>query len=168
MKKLIIYLGVIVLLFGGLYAVNMAANGSSDNVYGIKEHKLNPKTREQLNDPNYQNIILPEELKTSLQDGYTGFVYFFSPTCIYCVQTTPILMPIADELGIDIPMFNLLEFQEGWTEYGIQSTPTLMYFENGQALQPPLVGGVEVTPGDGGWPQEAYRAFLQDPKSFAQ
>lgn len=166
MKKLIIYLCAIILLFGGLYAVNMAANGSSDNVYGIREGKLSPMTREQLNDPNYQNIILPKDLKTKLKDGYTGFVYFFSPTCIYCVNTTPVLVPMADEMGIDIPMYNLLEFQEGWSEYGIQSTPTLMYFENGKAVKPALVGGIEITPGDGGWPQEDYRAFLQDPKNF--
>src|SRR5690606_38195671 len=94
MKKLIIYLSVIVVLFGGLYAINMAANGSSDNTYDIREGKLSPLTRELLNDPNYQNIMLPEQLETMLDNKQSGFVYFFSSSCIYCKQTTPLLKPL--------------------------------------------------------------------------
>ena len=160
MKKLIIYLTAIILLFGGLYAVNIAANGSSDNPYGIREGKLSPLTRELLDDPNYQNIIKPDELETLLDDKYTGFVYFFSSSCIYCKQTTPILKPLVDELGVDLPMFNLLEFNEGWADYKIQSTPTTVFFKDGVEVDR-LVGGMETEPGDGGIPKDVYKEFFE-------
>ena len=163
MKKLIIYLSVIILLFGGLYAINIAANGSSDNPYGIREGKLSPMTREQLNDPNYQNIIKPEELETKLDDNYTGFIYFFSSSCIHCKNTTPLLKPLVDELGVDLPMFNLQEFTEGWTDYRIQSTPTTVYFRDGAEVDR-LVGGMELEAGDGGIPRDVYKQFFEQYK----
>lgn len=159
MKKIIAYASIIVLLFAGLYAVNLASAGSDDNPYGIREGRLSADTRKLLDDPLYQNIILPDELKTRLAEGYTGFVYFFSASCVHCKQTTPVLKPMADELGVDLPMFNLLEFPEGWQEYEITHTPTLVYFENG-AEADRLVGRVELEEGDGGIPREVFRAFL--------
>jgi thiol-disulfide isomerase/thioredoxin len=158
-KKIIIYLSMIVLLFAGLYAVNVASSGSDDNPYGIRESKLAADTRKLLDDPNYQNIILPDELETLLAEGYTGYVYFFSASCIYCKQTTPVLKPLADELGVDLPMFNLLEFPDGWRDYRIDSTPTLVYYKDGVEAGR-LVGGAEQQAGDGGIPQETFRAFL--------
>jgi thiol-disulfide isomerase/thioredoxin len=158
-KKIIVYAIVIVLLFGGLYAVNVASGGSDDNPYGIREGKLSADTRKLLDDPLYQNIILPDELKTRLSEGYTGFVYFFSASCVFCKQTTPVLKPMADELGVDLPMFNLLEFPEGWQEYGITHTPTLVYFKDGVEADR-IVGGVELEEGDGGVPRDVFRAFL--------
>lgn len=160
MKKIILYLSIIVLLFGGLYAVNVASSGSSDNPYGIREGKLTADTRKLLDDPNYQNIILPDELETKLDEGYSGFVYFFSSSCIYCKQTTPVLKPMADELGVDLPMFNLLEFPDGWRDYRIESTPTLVFYKDGVEADR-IVGGVELEQGDGGVPQDVYREFLK-------
>lgn len=163
MKKLITYLAIVAVLFGGLYFINQSSGSSSDNVYGIKERDLNPATRKQLADPHYQNIILPGEMKSYTASADGVFVYFFSPQCSYCLATTPQLMPLADELGVEIRQYNLLEFGEGWSSYQISHTPTLAYFENGVKLQQ-LVGGMEVTAGDGGYPKQAFIDFLN--KSF--
>ena len=159
MKKLMIYLALIVAVFGGLYAINIAANGSTDNPYGIREGKLSPLTREQLDNPNYQNIILPDELETMLDEKKSGFVFFFKPDCPHCVATVPILKPMIDELGIDMPMFNLLEFPEGWSDYNLEYTPSLVYFKDGQEADR-IVGGLEVEAGDGGYTKEQYTDFL--------
>lgn len=159
MKKIILYFSVIVLLFAGLYAINAASGGSADNPYGIRENKLAADTRKLLDDPHYQNIILPKELKTKLAQGYTGYVYFFSPSCVYCKQTTPVLKPLADELGVDLPMFNLLEFPDGRRDFNIQETPTLVYYKNGVEADR-IVGGVELAEGDGRVPPDVFRAFL--------
>lgn len=163
MKKIILYMSIIVLLFAGLYAINLASSGSDDNPYGIREGKLSADTRKLLDDPHYQNIILPEDLKTLLENGYTGFVYFFSPSCIYCMQTTPVLKPMADELGVELPMFNLLEFPDGRRDYEIDSTPTLAYFKDG-VKDKQLVGGVDLE-GKSGYHPDKFRTFLLNPDS---
>lgn len=159
MKKIILYMSAIILLFAGLYAVNLASSGSADNPYGIREGKLAADTRKLLDDPHYQNIILPADLETMLAEGYTGYVYFFSSSCIYCKLTTPVLKPLADEMGVELPMFNLLEFPDGWKDHDIQSTPTLVYYKDG-VEQDRLVGGVSLNEGDEGNTEEAFRAFL--------
>ena len=165
MKKLLIYLAIVAVLFAGLYAVNQSSGSSSDNPYGIKESDLNPSTRKQLNDVHYQNIILPDEMKSYTASADGVFVYFFSPQCSFCVATTPLLMPLAAELGVEVRQYNLLEFNQGWTEYQISHTPTLVYFENG-AKQQQIVGGMEVTAGDGGYTRDRVAAFLQ--KDFTE
>lgn len=41
---------------------------------------------------------------------------------------------MAEEMGIDLEMYNLLEFEEGWNEYAIESTPTFIHFEDGKEV----------------------------------
>lgn len=135
MKKMMIYLGIIVGLFVILFVVNRASlKAQDDNVYGVPASQLDSMTVKQLDNPNYQNIILPADLKQKLADKSSLFVYYFSPTCVHCVATTPHLVPLTKELGVDMKMFNLLEFKEGWTDYKLQYTPTLIYYKDGQEV----------------------------------
>ncbi|MEB3100214.1 thioredoxin family protein [Ferviditalea candida] len=181
MKKLLIYLSVIVVLFAVLFVLNRTSTttaDNADNVYGIKASKLHPETREQLDNPNYQNIILPEQLKTELGKKGGLFVYFFSPTCPHCKLTTPVLMPIAKEMNVDVKQFNLLEFPEGWQEYNIEYTPTLVYYKDGKEIKRTQIvdgkqvdllsrmeGGVEEHPGDGGYTEQDFRDFFNKYKN---
>lgn len=96
---------------------------------------LKPETIAQLDDPNYQNIILPEDLKAKLDNKEDVTVYFYSPTCSYCQQTTPIVAPLAEDLGIDLVQFNLLEFESGWDQYGIKETPTIVQYKAGKEAE---------------------------------
>lgn len=135
-KKMLIIVGIIAVLFIALifvvqYKNNQALEGD-DNPYGTKD--LHQATIDQLKDPNYGNQILPEELSEKLEKGEDVTVYFYSPTCVYCQQTTPILVPLAEENNVDVKKFNLLEFGEEGTPYGIESTPTLVHFENGEEV----------------------------------
>lgn len=91
-------------------------------------------TIDQLDDKNYQNIILPDDLKKKIDGGEGTFVYFFSPTCSHCQKTTPELMPLADKADIHIDQYNVLEFSEGWDDYTIEATPTLAYYKDGQEV----------------------------------
>lgn len=160
MKKLIIYLLIIVALFAGLYVLNYFANGSSDNPYGIRESELTTSTRKQLNDPNYQNIILPDQLKSKLANKESGFIYFFSPDCPHCVATTPLLNPVADQYNVDLLKFNLLQFNDGWNTFSIESTPTLVYYKDGVEVER-IIGGMELVPGDGGHPKAEFEQFFE-------
>lgn len=131
-RRLVIYLAVFALLLALLAFVNSQANSvSSDNVYGIPASQLSEATRKTLDDPNYQNIILPDQLEKRIANKETFFVYFFSSTCPYCMETTPKLNPIIAEAGVDVPQFNLDVYPDGFSKYNITYTPTLVYFENG-------------------------------------
>lgn len=104
-----------------------------ENPYGKKD--LHPETIQQLKDENYQNIILPDELKEIINSGQEKVVYFYSSTCIYCKKTTSIVVPMTKELNIDLKLFNLLEFKSGWGEYQITKTPTIVHFKNGKEVK---------------------------------
>lgn len=132
MKKLIIFLIVIIALFAAIGGLTkwQQSKKSEGNVY--QKESLHPATVELLDDPLYQNIILPDELDKKLKDKEDLTVYFFSPTCPHCMKTTPELVPAAEALDVNVYKFNLEEFKDGWNHYRIKSTPTLMHFKNGE------------------------------------
>ncbi|MEH7884628.1 thioredoxin family protein [Bacillus sp. JJ1609] len=134
MKKVIIFLVIIVGLFAALFFVNKAQNEekAAGNPFG--KEALHPETVKQLEDPNYQNIITPDELEKVIKNGEDATVYFYSPTCPHCVRTTPIVSPLAKEMDVNLVQFNLLEFEEGWNNYGIESTPTIVQYKDGKEV----------------------------------
>jgi thioredoxin 1 len=155
MKKIIIFGAIILVLFGALafmttYQNNQKAEG---NVYGKSD--LDPATIDQLDDPNYQNIILPDELETKLENKEDTIVYFFSPLCDHCKATTPVLMPVADEVGVEIKQYNILEYEEGWNQYAITGTPTLVHYKDGK----------EVARVEGSNTEENFRSLLTEWKA---
>lgn len=134
MKKVVIFLSIVIILFGAiLFLTKMQEKekvNNSSNPYGKTE--LKPETIDQLNDPNYQNIITPDQLEKKLSEKSDVIVYFYSPRCSHCQKTTPILMPLAKKLGVTIDQFNLDEFESGWDQYKIESTPTLIHYKDGK------------------------------------
>lgn len=150
MKKLLAIGGIIIVLFGLILVLNNQSNKSKlkENPYGTD--KLNQATIDQIGDKNYSNIILPAELKDEIATGDTVAAYFFSPLCQYCKEMTPKMMPIADEMDVDVKQFNVLEFEQDAMAYQIEATPTLILFEEGK----------EVGRFVGGLPEENIRAFF--------
>ncbi len=154
-NKMLIIVGVIILLFIALFFVNKYKNNqaleNTDNPYG--KDTLKQETIDQLDDPLYQNIIVPEDLDNKLENGEDVTVYYYSPTCVYCQQTTPIVVPIAEEMGVDLKKMNLLEFDLR-DHYGIEGTPTIIHYENGKEVGR-IVGSQEN-------PEETFRAFFEE------
>ncbi|HLR70410.1 MAG TPA: thioredoxin family protein [Pseudogracilibacillus sp.] len=152
-NKMLIIVGVIVLLFAGLYFVNNYKNKQAvednENPYG--KDNLKQETIDQLDDPLYQNIIVPEDLDAKLANGEDITVYYYSPTCVYCQKTTPVVVPIAEELGVDLKKMNLLEFDK-MDYYHIEGTPTIIHYENGE----------EVSRIVGEQPEENFRSFFKE------
>ncbi|MEW9503106.1 thioredoxin family protein [Jeotgalibacillus marinus] len=138
MKKIIVFASVIVVIFAAIAIITNMQNASKTegNIYG--KDKLKQSTIELLDDENYQNQIVPEELQAQIDSGEPTTVYFFSPECSHCLETTPILAPLAEEMGVDMLQLNLIEFPETGGTYGIYQTPTLVYFEDGE-----FVDGIE-------------------------
>ena len=157
MKKLAFVGGIIVILCVVIVLLtNKSQNDiikAHDNPYGTDN--LHPSTIELLADENYQNIILPDDLQSKIDSNEGTYAYFFSPTCQYCKAFTPVLMPIAEEYGVKIDQLNVLEFDLAWNDYGIKSTPTLIYFKNGE----------EVTRIVGDAPKEVVHEFFQSTES---
>jgi thioredoxin 1 len=168
MKKLAIYLSIIIVLFAGLYVVNQQSEKAkygkfADNVYGISPDKMNPETVKLLEDPNYQNIILPTELDKKLDAKEDFFIYYFASTCPHCKRTTPVLYPLTKEMNVDVKQFNLEEFKDGWSKYKIESTPTLIYYKGGKEVDR-MVGGIAET-GQPGYNADSFKQFLQKYKT---
>ncbi|WP_270182853.1 thioredoxin family protein [Alkalihalobacillus sp. CinArs1] len=154
MKKIIIFLGIIIVLFGALAFITSYSNSekSEDNPYG--KDSLEQGTIDQLDDPLYQNQILPEELDEKLSNEEDVFVYFYSPDCVHCQNTSPVLVPLAEDMGIDLKKYNILEFEQGWNDYRIESTPTVVKFENGE----------EVDRIVGSQPEENFKTWIESNK----
>jgi thiol-disulfide isomerase/thioredoxin len=135
MKKIIIFSAIIIALFVGMAVLTNMQNKAKigeNNPY--KTNDLQQATIDLLDDPNYQNIILPDQLEEKLANKEDVTVYFFASDCPHCKVTTPVLMPLAEEMGIDVVQYNLLEFQDGWNQYAISGTPTLVRFEDGKEV----------------------------------
>ncbi|QTM98632.1 thiol reductase thioredoxin [Sediminibacillus dalangtanensis] len=147
-KKMWIILGVIVVLIGALiFVVNYQNNQKmADNPYG--KENLRQSTIDQLDNELYQNQILPGELEEKLDNQEDVTVYFYSPECVHCQNTTPVIVPMTEEYGIDLKKLNILEFQEPWETYNIEGTPTVIHFENGEEAAR-ISGEQSVTTWDG-------------------
>jgi len=134
MKKVIIFLSIIVVLFGGLIFLSFYQKQEALKNNPYDKTDLHSATIDQLKDPNYRNVILPKELDQVLAEGGTQTVYFFSPLCSYCKQTTPIVVPMTKDLGIDLKLYNVLEYEEAWDEFNIEGTPTIIHFKDGKEV----------------------------------
>src|SRR5699024_1975189 len=110
-NKMLLIIGTIVVLFVALVSVvnykNKQAVESHDHPYG--QEKTAPATRAQLDDPNYDNQLLPDELAAKLEHGEDTTVYYSDPACPHCLEMTPVLVPLAKDMGADVKKFNLLE-----------------------------------------------------------
>jgi thiol-disulfide isomerase/thioredoxin len=177
-KKLFIYLGIIVGLFVLLFIVNhqsekakeeartskidAATNEKSKQLYGVDAAKLKPETLAQLNDANYQNIIKPADLKNDLSAKKDMFVYYFQTTCSHCLVTTPVLNPIAKTAGVDLKQLNLWEYEAGWNEFKITATPTIVYYKGGKEVLR-MEGGISSN-GQPGYSADDFKKFFEDAK----
>ncbi|TWT11121.1 co-chaperone YbbN [Planomicrobium sp. CPCC 101079] len=134
MKKMIAIAAVFVLIFGLIIFLTNQSNDKklANNPYGTED--LEQPTIDQLDDENYQNIALPAEVNEKITSGEPTTVYFFSPTCPHCQATTPVLMPVAEDMAVDVMQYNLLEFEQGWTDYAIEATPTLVHYKDGKEV----------------------------------
>ena len=135
MKKLLIFGGIIVAVFVLIFVLNSQKNKDAlaNNPYDTDD--LEQSTIDLIDDPNYQNIILPADLEKKIATGKPVTAYFFSPECVHCQEMTPRLTPLAKENDIEIVKYNVLEYDEGWQVYGIKATPTIIHFKDGKEVE---------------------------------
>lgn len=134
MKKIIIFGSIVVLLFVAIAVLTSYQNQQQSEGNPFGKDQLHSETIDQLDDPNYQNIILPDELDERLDAGEDLTIYFYSGQCEFCNQASPVLVPKAEEMGVDLELYNILEFEQGWRDYQIESTPTVVHYEDGEEV----------------------------------
>ena len=79
--------------------------------------------------------LTPEELETTIAGEENVFIYMYSPTCVYCQQATPIIMPIVYEHEVPLQQFNVQSYgKEALNTYDVDSTPTLLHFQDGKEV----------------------------------
>ncbi|HDR3897146.1 thioredoxin family protein [Bacillus sp. FSL W7-1334] len=79
-----------------------------------------------------ENATNPKETQNILNENKDITIYFYSPTCEHCKKTTPLLSELNEEENINVKTFNLQEFEEGWENYNIKGTPTIIHYKNGK------------------------------------
>lgn len=127
-KKMLIFIGVIVVLFATLYFVT-----SMKDKQATETDEQN--TSDASKDSFYQNQIAPDELDDELDEDGDTFVYYYQPDCPHCQSVSPILIPMAEEdYDIDMKEFDLKEYDYKWNTYDIESTPTLVYYQDGEEV----------------------------------
>lgn len=166
MKKMLIFAGVIILLFGALITVNTLSNQAKDkqfkdNVYGKSVSQLKPATVKLLDNPNYEETIAQANLKNKIADKESFFMYFYASDCVHCMATTPKLVELEKELGVQVLKYNLREYEEDFATYNIHSTPTLVYFKNGVEVEADrIVGGMQSAEEKAGNPVDMYKTLF--------
>ncbi|MBO0589214.1 thioredoxin family protein [Sporosarcina sp. E16_8] len=137
MKKLLIIGGAIVAVFILIVVLSNKADETKmkDNPYGTD--KLSKSTIDLIGNENYSNIVKPDDLFKKIEAGESVTVYYFHPECQFCMQMTPVMMPIAKEMGADVLQYNMMEFGDlvgKGTDYEILSWPQLVHYENGEKV----------------------------------
>lgn len=155
MKKLLVFAGIIIAIFILIIVLTNKSNEAKlkDNPYGTDN--LETATINLLGNENYNNIVLPDALFEKIKSGEPVTAYYFHPECQYCMEMTPVMMPIAKEMNVNVLQYNMMEFGDqvtDTTEYNITNWPSLVHYKDGQ----------EVGRMVGAQPEENIRAFFNE------
>jgi thioredoxin 1 len=84
---------------------------------------------------SYDDKISINKLDSLIKNKKSAVVYFYSPNCVHCEETSPILIPLAKKLNIDLKEFNILKYDSGWGKYKVSGTPTIIFYKNGAEVK---------------------------------
>ncbi|HDR4908401.1 thioredoxin family protein [Bacillus cereus] len=82
----------------------------------------------------YKNQITPEQLQEDLSDHKEKIVYFYKTTCPHCLRVSPIVVPMAENMKINMQVLNLEEYKQGWDMFQIKGTPTIISYKDGKEV----------------------------------
>lgn len=155
MKKLLLIGGAIIVVFILIVVLSNKSNEAKlkDNPYGTND--LAKPTIDLIGNENYSNIVLPDTLFKKIKAGESVTAYYFHPECHFCMEMTPVMMPIAKEMDVNVLQYNMLEFGNQvneTTEYNIEGWPALVHYEDGK----------EVGRMVGAQPEENIRLFFKE------
>ncbi|AAS39754.1 MULTISPECIES: thioredoxin family protein [Bacillus] len=118
MKKILIFGGIIIVLFAAMFAV-------------AQMEKKNASTNEK---DYYSNKISLEDLNKNIEDKKEQTIYFYQTSCVHCQKVSPIVVPLAKDLNVDMKVIDIENLNEPWDKYNIQGTPTIIHFKDGKEV----------------------------------
>lgn len=82
----------------------------------------------------YQNKIKTNDLQNDILKQNEKFIYFYQTNCYYCKKTSPIVIPMTKKLNINMEILNLEEEPNGWNQFKIEGTPTIIHYKDGKEI----------------------------------
>lgn len=139
MKKMFILTSIILVIFAAFTLI-------------IKREKTDTSiTKEYKN--YYTNNLSVEEFKQNMINKKELFIYFYQTDCSHCKAASPIVIPLAKEMKIDLKVVNLQnEPKSTWDELEVTGTPTVVHFKDGKEINR-LKGAVN---------KEKYKQWFSD------
>ncbi|MFJ7764009.1 thioredoxin family protein [Bacillus toyonensis] len=130
MKKMLIFGGIIIALFAAIFAVTQMEEKNAST-----SQKIDNATGSQTDGSDYYtNKISLSDLQKNLKEKKEETVYFYQTSCVHCQKLSPVLVPMAKDLNIDMKVMDIEKLDAPWDEYKIQGTPTIIHFKNGKEV----------------------------------
>ena len=108
-----------------------------------------------------KQMVLTTTNKISLSDLQKNLkekeetVYFYQTSCVHCQKLSPVVVPMAKDLNVDMKVMDIEKLDAPWDEYKIQGTPTIIHFKDGK----------EVSRISGEQPKDKLKEWLEQTKS---
>ncbi|KAB2440493.1 thioredoxin family protein [Bacillus luti] len=118
MKKMLIFGGIIIVLFAAIFAVTQMEKKNAST--GEKDY--------------YSNKISLEDLNKNIEDKKEQVIYFYQTSCSHCQKVSPIVVPLAKDLNVDMKVIDIENLNAPWDTYDIKGTPTIIHFKDGKEV----------------------------------
>ncbi|MGH1288319.1 thioredoxin family protein [Bacillus toyonensis] len=130
MKKMLIFGGIIIALFAAIFAVTQMEEKNATT-----SQKIDNATGSPTNGPDYYtNKISLSDLQKNLKEKKEETVYFYQTSCVHCQKLSPIVVPMAKDLNVDMKVMDIEKLDAPWDEYQIKGTPTIIHFKDGKEV----------------------------------
>ncbi|MBJ7996345.1 thioredoxin family protein [Bacillus mycoides] len=129
MKKMLIFGGIIIALFAAIFAVTQMEEKSAST-----SQKIDNTTSQPDGPDYYTNKISLSDLQKNLKEKKEQTVYFYQTSCVHCQKLSPIVVPMAKDLNVDMKVMDIEKLDAPWDEYKIKGTPTIIHFKDGKEV----------------------------------
>ncbi|AYB41698.1 thioredoxin (plasmid) [Brevibacillus laterosporus] len=93
------------------------------------------QTKNEVSSFNENQIENIESLKKRISTETELYVYFYQPSCSFCQEVEPYLLPLGKSSKIPFTKIDLSNNQEGWNLYKVDGTPTVIHFKDGNEFR---------------------------------
>ncbi|PEY30112.1 thiol reductase thioredoxin [Bacillus cereus] len=118
MKKMLIFGGIIIVLFVAIFAVT----------------QMEGENKEKKEKNYYTNKITSSNIRKNNEEKKEQTVYFYQTGCHYCEKVSPIVVPMAKDMNIDMKVIDIFNDEKAWDDYKIEGTPTIIHFKDGKEV----------------------------------
>lgn len=117
MKKMFLFGGIVIALLIAIFAVS------------------NIEQKEEAKTDYYTNKISLDDIRKNIQEKKDQTIYFYQTSCPHCHKVSPIIVPMAKDMNIDVKVIDLEnEAKAVWDELKITGTPTIIHFKEGKEV----------------------------------